>query len=87
MPSPRQAPASLQEKMDEAREAVNKKLLRLLPETDLPEDQLYDAMRYGTMNGGKRQRPFLVIEAAKLFNVDPKSAHRVGAAIEMVHCY
>lgn len=87
MPSPREAPASLQEKMDDAREAINKTLLRLLPETDLPEAYLFDAMRYGTMNGGKRQRPFLVMESAALFNVDPQSARRVGAALEMVHCY
>jgi farnesyl diphosphate synthase len=44
-------------------------------------------MRYGTLNGGKRLRPFLAMHSAKLFNVDPKRSRRVAAAIEFVHCY
>lgn len=87
MPSPREASESLQEKMDATIEAVNKTISRLLPETDLPEARLYDAMRHGTLNGGKRMRPFLVMKSAKLFNVDMKRARRVAAAVEFVHCY
>lgn len=73
--------------MDEVVDTVNKTVSRLLPDTDLPEDRLFEAMRYGTLNGGKRLRPFLVIHSAKLFNVDPKRARRVAAAVEFVHCY
>jgi len=87
MPSPRKAPHGLQEQMDEVITAVNKTITRLLPETDLPEDRLYEAMRYGTLNGGKRLRPFLVIHSSSLFNVDPRRARRVAAAMEFVHCY
>ena len=87
MPSPREALPSLQEKMDETVETVNKTVARLLPETDLPEDRLYEAMRYGVLNGGKRLRPFLVMQSSALFNVDPKRARRVAAALEFVHCY
>jgi farnesyl diphosphate synthase len=87
MPSPREASAGLQSRMDEVTEAVNKTITRLLPETDMPEARLYDAMRYGTLNGGKRLRPLLVIEGAKLFNVDMKRARRVAAALEFIHCY
>lgn len=86
-PSPREATKSLQEQMDESVEAVNKTISRLLPETDLPEDRLYKAMRYGVLNGGKRLRPFLVMQSAKLFNVDPKRARRAAAAVEFIHCY
>ncbi len=87
MPSPREASISLQEKMDEVVESVNKAITRLLPETDLPEARLYEAMRYGTLTGGKRMRPFLLMSSAALFNVDPKRARRAAAAIEFVHCY
>lgn len=87
MPSPREASQSLQEKLDETVDAVNKTITRLLPETDLPEARLYEAMRYGTLNGGKRLRPFMVVQSAKLFNVDMKRARRVAAAVEFVHCY
>lgn len=73
--------------MDASIEAVNKTIARLLPETDLPEAPLFDAMRYGTLNGGKRLRPFLLMQAARLFNVDPSRARRAAAAVEFVHCY
>lgn len=86
-PSSREASISLQEQLTETVEALNKSIARLLPETDLPEAPLFEAMRYGTLNGGKRLRPFLVIQSAKLFNVDPKRSRRVAAAVEFVHCY
>lgn len=49
--------------------------------------RLLNAMRYAALGAGKRLRPFLVIESARLFNVSPTSALRVGAALECVHCY
>lgn len=86
-PSPRDADPELQNEMNEVSEAVNKTIDRLLPQTDLAENHLYEAMRHGSLGGGKRLRPFLVIQAANLFNVDQSRARRVGAALELVHCY
>jgi len=86
-PSLRDAHPELQAQMDEVSEAVNRTIERLLPETDLPEAPLYDAMRHGTLNGGKRLRPFLAIHSANLFNVDTNRSRRTAAAIEFVHCY
>ncbi len=86
-PSPRTASPKLQDAMDEVVGAVNRTIERLLPETDLPEALLYDAMRHGTLGGGKRLRPFLAIQSAFLFNIDSTRARRVAAAIEFVHCY
>ena len=67
--------------------AVNDTLAHLLPEAEGPERRVHDAMRYGALDGGKRLRPFLVARAAALFRVAPAAALRVGAALEMVHCY
>lgn len=86
-PSPREASLSLKEQMDDVTADVNRTIERLLPDSDLAEKMLYDAMRYGTLNGGKRLRPFLLINAAKLFNVSPSRYRRTAAALEMVHCY
>lgn len=87
MPSPRDASPELQSALDEIADAVNRTIGRLLPETDLAEAPLYDAMRHGTLAGGKRLRPFLAVQSAFLFNVDSARARRVAAAIEFVHCY
>lgn len=86
-PSPRDASPLLQDKMNNAIEDVNKTISRLLPETDLAEAPLYEAMRYSTLNGGKRLRPFLVMETSALFGVDAMRARRTAAAVEFVHCY
>ncbi len=48
---------------------------------------LLSAMRHGVLNGGKRLRPFLVLEIAALFDADGEAALRVAAALECVHCY
>lgn len=59
----------------------------LLPKVDLRESRLFDAMRYGSLGGGKRLRPFLVMEGARMFNVNPACALRTAAAVEFIHCY
>src|SRR5262245_30393978 len=49
--------------------------------------RLLDAMRYASLNGGKRFRPFLVAATASLFDVPRQRSLMVGAALECVHCY
>jgi farnesyl diphosphate synthase len=49
--------------------------------------RLMEAMRYVTLGGGKRLRPFLVIESARLFGVTGVGALRTACALEMIHCY
>jgi len=46
-----------------------------------------EAMRYSSLGGGKRLRPFLAVETAALFGVKREHALMAGAAIELVHCY
>ena len=50
-------------------------------------DRLYAAMRHATIGGGKRLRPLLVTATAALFNVERKTALRVGTAVEAIHVY
>ena len=49
--------------------------------------RLLDSMRYASLGGGKRLRPFLVVESANLFGVPRSQALMVGAALEFIHCY
>lgn len=50
-------------------------------------DRLIDSMRYASLGGGKRFRPFIVTESAALFGVPSSHALMVGAALECVHGY
>ena len=78
---------ALNSALNDTARALNEALSTLLPETDAPEGRVYEAMRYSSLDGGKRLRPFFVLQTSRLFNVAPDSALRVAAAIEMVHCY
>ncbi|HWM45561.1 MAG TPA: farnesyl diphosphate synthase [Xanthobacteraceae bacterium] len=49
--------------------------------------RLLDAMRYASLGGGKRFRPFLVVESAALFDVPRAQGLLAGAALECIHCY
>lgn len=67
-------------------------LVGMLGDTALDDEivrppRLLAAMRHGTLNGGKRLRPFLVKEAAAMLGGNAASALRVGAALECLHCY
>ena len=57
------------------------------PQETARPTHLLDAMRYGALNGGKRLRPFLVVESAVMFGGDREAAFRVGAALECLHSY
>src|SRR6476659_10537660 len=65
---------------------------KLLDATPLREElarpqRLMDAMRHVALGGGKRLRPFLVVETAALFKAARPQALMAGAALECVHCY
>ena len=70
---------------DGARVEACLEALLSLPEG--PERRVFEAMRYACLAGGKRMRPFLVLESCRLFDIDGDHALRIAAALEMVHCY
>lgn len=82
-----------QSRLKDNAEAVEKLLAALLTAGRQPDEiarpeRLLAAMRHGVLNGGKRLRPFLVIESAALFpDVARETALRIGAALECIHCY
>ena len=68
--------------------AVEGRLERLLPPSQAQGPAgLGQAMRYAVLGGGKRLRPFLLIESAQLFGVRENGALSAACALECVHCY
>src|SRR5215470_11375944 len=79
-------------RLDQTAEETEALLGRLLSDEILPDEitrprRLMDAMRYSTLGGGKRLRPFLVVESAAVFGVPREAALLAGAALECIHCY
>ena len=60
---------------------------RALPGEIARPERLLAAMRHAVLGGGKRLRPFLVVETAVLFGASRDGALLAGAALECLHCY
>ncbi len=73
----------------EATEAILEQRLTtsLRPGEVARPDRLLAAMRHAALGGGKRVRPFLLIESAGLFGVTGEPVTGAAAALECIHCY
>ena len=72
---------------EEDRLAVDAALERLLPQESARPSSIHQAMRYSVFAGGKRIRPILCIETARIFRPDIAAALHPACAIEMIHTY
>ena len=54
---------------------------------DLPQKQLFEAMEYSLLAGGKRLRPVFAFEFCRICGRDWKAAAPFAAAVEMIHTY
>ncbi|MGA8013031.1 MAG: polyprenyl synthetase family protein [Candidatus Acidiferrales bacterium] len=68
-------------------DAIEAALERLLPPEDTAPSSIHRAMRYSVFAGGKRIRPVLCVEAARMFTDNSGSAVQVGCALEFIHTY
>ena len=80
---------SLPQSVSDDATAIENHLDRLFDGMTGPATRLSDAMRYATMNGGKRLRGCLVLAAARLANggILPDGAMNVAASVECLHAY
>jgi len=78
----------LQLTLEQGQRAADEALERLLPKgTDFPPS-IHQAMRHSVFAGGKRLRPILCMEAARMVAGSlPEGVADLGAALEMLHTY
>jgi len=72
---------------EEDRAAVDAALDRLLPPEDAQPLSIHRAMRYSVQAGGKRVRPILCLESARIFTADVNPILPVACALEFIHTY
>jgi geranylgeranyl diphosphate synthase type II len=78
----------LTEVMEKGRALTDEALERLLPAASLYPTSIHQAMRHSVFAGGKRLRPILCIEAARMIATRlPLGIEQLGAALEMLHTY
>lgn len=86
------SPTEFAQRLDQTADDIEALLARLLSDDVLADEitrprRLMEAIRYSTLGGGKRLRPFLAVESAAVFGVPREAALLVGAALECIHCY
>ncbi len=67
--------------------AINAALDTALPERDMPQKRLLDAMRYSLFPGGKRLRPVILLEFCRMCGGNWEDALPFACALEMIHTY
>src|SRR5271156_5944335 len=72
---------------EQARTTVEAALQELMPPEDALPITIHRAMRYSVFAGGKRIRPILCMEAARMFSGEQSGAVQVGCALEFIHTY
>ena len=87
MPHPTSAAMKLPAFFEEDRLAVDAALEGLLPQESARPTSIHQAMRYSVFAGGKRIRPILCLETARIFAPDVAAALHPACAIEMIHTY
>ena len=76
------------DRFDEYREYIEQYLANYFGQFDAePQKNLYEAMRYSLLAGGKRLRPVFVFEFCRLCGSEWKNAAPFAGAIEMIHTY
>ena len=83
------APTDFAKRLDQTAEDTEALLAKLLSDTLLPDEiarpkRLMDAMRYSSLGGGKRLRPFLVVESSAVFGV-PRDGGAAGRRRARMH--
>lgn len=72
---------------EQDRTVVEAALQELLPPEHALPTSIHRAMRYSVFAGGKRIRPILCMEAARMFSAEQAGPVHVGCALEFIHTY
>ncbi|MFN3421141.1 MAG: polyprenyl synthetase family protein [Armatimonadota bacterium] len=79
--------AELMHRLEECRRKVDAALDEMMPKEDEIPSVLHRAMRYSVFAGGKRLRPFLVLESCKVVGGDEEKALPAACSVEVLHTY
>src|SRR5215467_3369851 len=78
----------LNETLEQGQNIIDKTLERLLPSPKQRPESIHQAMRHSVFAGGKRLRPILCMEAARMIAGKlPEGIEELGSALEMLHTY
>jgi geranylgeranyl diphosphate synthase, type II len=78
----------LKEILEQGQHIIDRALDKLLPSPTQRPDSIHQAMRHSVFAGGKRLRPILCMEAARMITGKlPEGVEELGSSLEMLHTY
>lgn len=77
----------IKQKLNEWAQLINDELDKLVVVRQTPEKNIYDAMRYSLLAGGKRLRPVLSLGVCEMLGGDMNEVLPFACALEMIHTY
>ena len=78
----------LKETLEQGQHIIDQALEKLLPPATQRPESIHQAMRHSVFAGGKRLRPILCMEAARMVSGKlPPAIEELGSALEMLHTY
>lgn len=78
----------LNDTLQQGQQLIDKALEKLLPAPTQRPQSIHQAMRHSVFAGGKRLRPILCMEAARMIAGKlPEGVEELGSALEMLHTY
>ena len=78
----------LKETLEQGQNVIDQALEKLLPSFTQRPESIHQAMRHSVFAGGKRLRPILCMEAARMVAGKlPAGIEELGSALEMLHTY
>jgi len=79
--------AQFQQEIEKRKQYIDTCLQKYLTRSDAYPPIIHEAMHYAIFNGGKRLRPIMVLEGAKLAGASQESVVPIACALEMIHSY
>src|SRR5947208_7945546 len=78
----------LKQTLEQGQQVIDQALEKLLPSPAQRPESIHQAMRHSVFAGGKRLRPILCMEAARMVSGKlPSGIEELGSALEMLHTY
>ncbi|HEY6350250.1 MAG TPA: farnesyl diphosphate synthase [Candidatus Angelobacter sp.] len=82
------SPFMLNDTLQQGRRLIDQALENLLPAASQRPQSIHQAMRHSVFAGGKRLRPILCLEAARMIAGKlPEGIEELGSVLEMLHTY
>ncbi|MFA5524029.1 MAG: polyprenyl synthetase family protein [Tissierellales bacterium] len=75
------------EELTKFKKIIDTELEKAIPNRDIMQKKIFEAMRYSICNGGKRLRPILTLKTCEMISGSYEEALKIALGIEMIHTY